>query len=135
MPVPVISRIPLGESLQQTLFVEDSMVAIPDSISASPVTLLRLWVDVSQAGFDFYIKLWNKAASDISVGTSSPDAIVYCPIAGSGLTSLEFSQDGKPGLFFNVALSAACVQSAGTGGTTGPAANVRVIIAYSKVGA
>ena len=88
-------------------------------------TLHSVSVDNTQnAGAACYLKLWNAASGSVTVGTTAPDIIIYVPAATK--ITLVFHD----GLVYGTALSAACVTTAGTAGTTNPTSNVIVELIF-----
>ena len=72
-----------------------------------------------------YLKIYNVAASSVTVGTTSPDVIL--PVEAS--SSVEYDFD--PRIELATALSYAVVTGAGTAGTTAPGTAITVVFLTS----
>jgi hypothetical protein len=99
-----------------------------DAIKASSAVLYWLSVDNTQNVATSYLKIYNLASGSITVGTSAPDQIVFCP-AGV-ITTVSFFTGAAPGMTFPTALSAVCVTTGGTAGTTPPSSSVILTAVY-----
>lgn len=95
------------------------------AIKASAGTLYSIIVDNSANAAVSYLKLWDAASGSVTVGTTAPDWIIK--IAASVKKTIVFPE----GLAFATALSAACVTTAGTAGTTNPTSDVAVDAVYA----
>jgi hypothetical protein len=71
-----------------------------------------------------YLKLWDAASGDVTVGTTAPDWVFKVPAATK--VTIVF----QSALAYGTALTAACVTTAGTAGTTNPTSDVIVEILY-----
>jgi hypothetical protein len=70
-----------------------------------------------------YVKLWNHAGP--TVGTTAPDEQYPCPASGTRMYTIA------EGTAYGTGISMACVQEAGTAGTTSPSAAVKVRLLVS----
>lgn len=73
-----------------------------------------------------YLKLWNTASGSVTVGTTAPDIVILVP--ASTKIALHF---GETGLAYGTALSAACVTTGGTAGTTPPTSAVKITLFFT----
>ena len=84
------------------------------AIDSGAGTLHALVLDNSANGAISYFKMWSTASGSVTVGTTAPDFVFE--VAASTKRTVVFPE----GLAYPDALSAACVTTAGTAGTTGP---------------
>ena len=97
--------------------------AVEDQISASATALAQVHIDNSNnASATVYVKLWNKIASNVTVGTTAPDLIFPCP-GGTTLT-YAFPQETS----FGTACSISAVTTGGTGGTASMTNSITVYL-------
>lgn len=110
-------------------FSDSAMGSTVDSVKASSCVVYQVLIDNSaNAAAASYVKLFNVASGSVTLGTTAPDEIIYCP-ANSRRTQLLFNNN-SPGITFGTALSAACVTAGGTAGVTAPSSSVVVTILY-----
>lgn len=124
-----ITQINVSSPPNEILFTDTIMGNTLDAIKAS--SALVLWVQVdntANAVVPSYVKLFNAAAGGVTLGTTAPDEIIYVP-GGVKRTHMLFT-GANPGITFATALTAACVTTAGTAGTTSPASSVIVTVAF-----
>ena len=101
-----------------------------DAVSAAASTLYQVYVDNSaNASAASYVKLWDTASGSVTVGTTAPDEIIY--VAGGARVTQTYLTVAAGGKAFATAITAACVTTAGTTGTTNPTSNVIVSILYT----
>lgn len=112
---------PSGAKIYQNTDLDGTISAV----KASAATLYALIIDNSASAAISYVKLWDVASGSVTVGTTAPDWIIA--IAASVKKTITIPE----GMAFATALSAACVTTAGTAGTTNPTANVDVRIVYA----
>lgn len=99
----------------------DANAGANNNITASTATVYCVIIDnTGNPTQSVHTKLYDNAAP--TVGTTVPDEIMLCQ--GGALRAYFFPD----GLAFGTALSFACTQEAGTGGTTDPTADVTVTI-------
>lgn len=96
------------------------------AVSSAAGRLYSIRVDNSANGAASYLKMWDAASGDVTVGTTAPDWIYKIP--ASTKKTLVFVGDTDDE--FGTALTAACVTAGGTAGTTNPTSNVNVQIVY-----
>ncbi|HZS43348.1 MAG TPA: hypothetical protein VFA52_03995 [Candidatus Paceibacterota bacterium] len=113
----------------QFVFTDSVMGNSPDGVKASSAVLYGVRADNSANGTPVYVKLYNATSGSVVVGTTAPDEIIYVP-ANSVVTRTYFT-GASVGVTFATALTAACVTSGGTAGTTSPALSVSVSITYA----
>lgn len=124
-----ITSINVSSLAGEILFNDSAMGASADGVKASSAKLLYVTIDNSlNGGAASYLKLYNLASGSVVVGTTAPDEVIYVP-AGAVITQL-FYTGANPGKTFGTALSAACLTTGGTAGTTPPVSNVSVTLAY-----
>ena len=110
-------------------FKDTAMGNAADAVKASSAVLHSVIVDNSaNGGAASYVKLYNVASGSVTVGVTAPDVIIYVP-AGA-IVSVPFYTSASSGLTFGTALSACCVTSGGTAGSTSPVSSVVVTINY-----
>jgi hypothetical protein len=106
------------------------MGATADAVKASSAIVYSVFVDNSgNGGAAAYVKLWNTASGSVTVGTTPPDEVIYVP-SGATIEQLLFTKSAI-GKTFGTALTAACVTTGGTAGTTPPTNPVIVTINYT----
>lgn len=110
-------------------FTDTVMGNTADAVKASSAVVYSVFVDNSANGAAAsYVKLWNVASGGVTVGTTSPDEVIYVP-AGAVIEHLFFTKTA-PGKTFGTALTAACLTTGGTAGVTAPVNPVIVTINY-----
>ena len=125
-----ITQINVASPANETIFTDTAIGNAVDAIKASSAKVYWLQIDNSaNGGAASYVKLYNLASGSVTVGTTAPDEVIYVP-AGAVITQPLFT-GAAPGKTFGTALTACCVTTGGTGGTTSPGpAHVTVTIAY-----
>ena len=108
-----------------TKFKETDLDGTKAAVDATSGTIHAIVIDnTANAAEVEYLKLWDSASGGVTVGTTAPDWVFKIPAAVKRtITFLE-------GLAYGTALTAACVTTAGTAGTTNPTANVVVEILF-----
>ena len=110
-------------------FTDSAMGNIADAIKASSAVVYSVLVDNSlNGGAASYVKLFNLAGGSVVVGTTAPDEVIYVP-GGAKVTHFLYTA-ATPGKTFATALSAFCVTTGGTAGSTSPVSAVPVTINY-----
>ena len=111
------------------IFQDTAIGASIDGIKASSTRLYSITVDNSaNGGAASYIKIWNLASGSVTIGVTAPDEIIYVP-AGAVITQYFFTGAAQ-GKVFATALSAACVTTGGTAGSTPPVSSVIFSASY-----
>lgn len=124
-----ITQIDVGTPTNQFIFQDTVMGNAVDGVKASSALLLFVKVDNSlNISAPAYVKLFNLANNNVTLGVTPPDEIIYVP-AGQVVTR-EYFTGAVVGVTFGTALSAACVTVGGTAGTVSPASAVAVNIVY-----
>ena len=109
-----------------TIYKETDLNATKSAVKASSGTIHAIIIDNSaNAAEAEYLKLWDAASGDVTVGTTAPDWVFKIPAATK--RSIPIPE----GIAFGTALTVACVTTAGTAGTTNPTADVVVSILYA----
>lgn len=106
-----------GADLYHNTALDSTITAVQTASSALYIIEVN---NTANASEDNYLKLWNVATGSVTVGTTVPDWVIRVP---QGKTVTVMMPDG---ITFDTAISAACVTTAGTGGTTNPTASVIV---------
>jgi len=124
-----ISIVNVSSPAGETLYTDTAMGAGLDAIKAS--SALVLWVQVdntANGGAASYVKLFNLLSGSVTLGTTSPDEVLYTP---GGIKRTHILLNGAlPGITFGTGLTAACVTTGGTAGTSAPASSVIVTVAF-----
>jgi hypothetical protein len=111
------------------VFQDTAIGASIDGIKASSAKLYSITVDNSaNGGAASYVKLWNLASGSVTIGVTAPDEVIYVP-AGAIITQYFFT-GATQGKTFGTALSAACVTTGGTAGSTPPVSSVIFSASY-----
>ncbi len=107
------------------IFKETALNATKVAVKASSAVVYAIIIDnTANAAEAEFVKLWNVASGSVTVGTTAPDAVFLIPAAVK--KTIMFPE----GITYGTALTAACVTTAGTAGTTNPTASVVVSIVY-----
>lgn len=123
------TQVPVGTPTGLIEFTDTAMGNTVDAIKSSSAVVYSVVIDNSQnIGAACYVKIFNLAAGSVTLGTTSPDEIIYVP-AGKVITH-TMSTGAIPGKIFANSLSAACVTTGGTAGTSAPASSVAVTVQY-----
>lgn len=110
-------------------FTDTAIGNTADAVKASSAVVYSVFVDNSgNGGAAAYVKLWNVASGGVTVGTTSPDEVIFVP-AGAVIT-VPYYTKAAPGKTFGTALTAACLTTGGTAGVTAPTNPVVVSILY-----
>lgn len=96
-----------------------------EAVKASSGAIYAIIVDNSANAAASYLKLWDAASGDVTVGTTAPDWVFKIP------ASVKRTIPIPEGLAFGTALTAACVTTAGTAGTTNPSSDVDASIVHT----
>jgi hypothetical protein len=123
-----ITQVVVASPSAETIFSDTAMGSTVDAVKASSAKVYWMTVDNSANGAPSYVKLYNLASGSVTVGTTSPDEIIYVP--SSAVITHVFSTGAAPGKTFGTALTAACLTTGGTAGVTAPSSSVIVSIAY-----
>lgn len=123
-----ISQINVSSPTNEIIFNDSAIGNVADGVKSSSTLIYSVTVDNSANGSAVYLKLFNLASGSVVVGTTSPDEILYIP--GSSVVTRVYFTGATPGVTFSTALSAICVTSGGTAGSTSPSSNVSATINY-----
>ena len=92
-----------------------------DQISASSTDLAQVEiVNTNNASATVYVKLYNAASGNVTVGTTTPQMVLPCP--GGATVTYVVPQE----VTFGTALTVVVVTAGGTAGTTSMASSVTV---------
>lgn len=111
-----------------TAFTDTAMGATADGIKSSSAVVYSVLINNTANASPVYVKLYNLASGSTTIGTTPPDEIIYIP-SSTTVTHFLYSANA-PGKTFGTALTAACVTTGGTSGTTPPSSSVSVTINY-----
>ena len=123
-----ITQVRIQSPANEIVFTDTAIGSAIDAIKSSSCVLYWLSCDNTQNIAISYIKLFNVASGSVTLGTTAPDQIIYCP-AGV-ITTVPFFTGAAQGQTFGTALSAACVTTGGTAGTTPPSSSVILTAVY-----
>jgi hypothetical protein len=123
-----ITQVNVSTPAVEILFTDTAMGNAIDAVKASSTVVYSVIVDNSANGAASYVKLFNVASGSVSVGVTAPDEIIYVP--GSSIVTHVFYTKAASGKTFGTALSAFCVTTGGTAGSTSPSSSVVVTISY-----
>jgi hypothetical protein len=124
-----ITQVTIATPANEIQFTDTAMGNLADAIKASSAKVYWISVDNSaNGGAASYVKLFNLAAGSVVVGTTAPDEIIYVP--GGAVITHQFNTGAAPGKTFASALSAFCVTTGGTAGSTSPVSSVIVTVNY-----
>ena len=96
-----------------------------DDVDSGAGTLYAVEIDNTLNGAITYVKLYEAAAADVTVGTTAPNFIFR--VAASEKRVFHMPE----GVAYATALSMAAVTAAGTAGNTGPTSAVTVRILHT----
>lgn len=124
-----ITTVNVSSPVGETIYTSTAMGNVKEAVKASSALVLWVKVDNSaNSGAASYVKLWNLASGSVTVGTTDPDQIIYAP--ASAIITVPLFTNAAMGITFGTALTAACLTTGGTGGTTSPSSSVIVTIAF-----
>ena len=124
-----ITTVNVGTPTNQSVFTDTAMGNVVDGVKSSSALLLSVTVNnLLNASASAYVKLFNLLSGNVTLGTTAPDKIIDAP--GGSIITAVFYNEGNIGVTFSTGLSAACVTTGGTAGTTSPAMNVIVTISF-----
>ena len=123
-----ITTINVSTPAVELIYTDTAIGNALDAIKASSAKLYYVIVDNSANVAASYVKLFNVASGSVILGTTAPDEIIYVP-ASSVVTHMLFTA-AAPGKTFATALTAACVTTGGTGGSTPPSSSVIFTASY-----
>lgn len=95
------------------------------AVKASAATLYAIIIDNTANSAVEFVKLYDIASGSATVGTLAPDWVFKIAAAVKKTICIP------EGMAFATALTAACVTTAGTAGTTNPTADVVVDVVYA----
>lgn len=123
-----ITQINVSSPSNEILFTDTAIGSALDSIKASSARVFWIALDNSANSGASYLKLFNVASGGVTLGTTAPDEIIYVP--GLSIVIVNYGTSAAPGKIFGTALTAACVTTAGTAGTTPPSSAVICTVSY-----
>ena len=122
------TQVSAGTPTGLTEFNDTAIGNTADAIKSGSARLYSVIIDNSLNGSAVYVKLFNLASGSVVVGTTAPDEVIYVP-ASSVITQNYFTA-AAAGKVFGTALSAICVTTGGTAGSSAPASNVNFTAQY-----
>lgn len=123
-----ISQVNVSTPSNEIIFQDTAMGNAVDGIKSSSAVVYSVTIDNSANGSAVYVKLFNLASGSVTLGTTAPDEVILAP--ASSIVTAIFKTSAAGGKTFGTALSAACVTTGGTGGTSSPASSVVVTVNY-----
>ena|ERR1700687_4482510 len=123
-----ISQVNVGSPTNEIIFQDTAMGNVVDAIKASSARLYSVIIDNTLNASASYVKLFNLGSGSVVVGTTAPDEIIFVP--GLALVTVTYFTGAAQGKVFATALSAFCVTTGGTAGSTSPSSSVIVSISY-----
>lgn len=123
-----ITQVPIATPSAIIEFTDTALANTADAVKGSSALVYWVLVDNSANAAATYVKLYNLAAGSVTVGTTVPDEVIYCP-ANARITQVLYNNNA-PGKTFGTALAAAAVTAGGTAGTVSPSSNVSCTIVY-----
>jgi len=115
---PVLRTIPAG--LGTNDYENWELTSTKAAITTSATTLRGWLIDNKANESDVWMKLYDAAVGNVTVGTTVPAVIWRC---GAGKIEPKICPEG---IAFATAVTGACTISAGTAGTTSPTNPVRI---------
>ena len=119
------TQVTLGYPTGTKIFAETDLEGTAVAVAAAAATVYQVEVDNASNSVASFVKLWNVASGSVTVGTTAPDWCLMVP------ASVKRSFSMVDGIAFGTAITAACVTTAGTAGTTNPTFAVPVKIVYA----
>lgn len=113
-----VSIVQIGTPAGLTNYRNTDLDEVKDAIDATSGKLHALVVDNTSNVAASYVKLYDAASGSVTVGTTAPDLVLKIP--ASVKRTIVFQE----GLSYGTALTAACVTTGGTAGTTAPSSAV-----------
>lgn len=123
-----ITQVPISTPSSIFEFTDTAIGNTADAVKGSSALVYWILVDNSANAASTYVKLYNLAAGSVTVGTTVPDEVIFCP-ANARITHV-FYNNNSPGKTFGTALSACAVTAGGTAGVTAPSSSVSCTIVY-----
>lgn len=120
-----ISVIELAPPSGAQMYKNTDLDGTKSAVKASSGTLYGIVVDNAANGAASYLKMWDLASGNVTVGTTNPDWTIKIPASVKKTIAIP------EGLAFGTALTVACVTTAIVSGVTNPTENVAVDIVYS----
>tara|TARA_Y100001963_G_scaffold79207_1_gene109924 strand:+ start:1388 stop:1771 length:384 start_codon:yes stop_codon:yes gene_type:complete len=113
---------PTASKLHKVTPTSGGGTAAEDELSTSSTTLHQVHIiNTANASATAYVKIWNLAASNVTVGTTAPHKILPCP--GGSTITYAFPQGTTLG-------TACCITAVTAGGTGGTASMTNAITVY-----
>mgnify|MGYP001618211970 FL=1 len=104
---------------------DTDLAEVKVAVDGTSGTMHSIVIDNSaNAAAASFVKLWNLTSGSVTVGTTVPDWIFLIPAATK--RTIVFHD----GAAYGTGLTAACLTTAGTAGTTGPTSDVIVEILF-----
>ena len=102
------------------IIIDTDADATAEAATTSSTTLYHVRIDNTQNTADVYVKLHDLAVGSVTVGTTAPNHVFFCP-SGTKLSYVMAS-----GLAFGTAISMHASTGIDTQSTTGPTNDVEV---------
>jgi hypothetical protein len=121
-----VTQVGLGYPANTQIYQNTDLTKTKSAIKASSAVLYMIEVDNSaNAAEAEYLKLYNAAEGDVTVGTTVPDFVLYIPSAA------VFNISIPRGLTFGTALTIIAATTGGTVCTADPTANLIARVVYA----
>lgn len=128
-----ITQVNVSSPSNETIFTDSAMGSTADGVKSSSTVVYSISVDnSSNGGAAAYVKLYNATSGSVTVGTTVPDEVILVP--PGAIVVQSYFTGANPGKSFGTALSACCVTTGGTAGTTAPSSSVTVSITHVGTG-
>jgi len=124
-----IDQVNISTPSNLIVFTDSTIGNAVDGIKATSARVYSIVVDNSaNGGAASYLKLYNATTANVTVGVTAPDFVLLVP--GGAVITVTLFTSAVQGLVFGTALSAVCVTTGGTAGSTPPVSSVLVSLSY-----
>jgi hypothetical protein len=121
-----VTQVGLGYPANTQIYQNTDLTKTKSAIKAASAVVYAIEVDNSlNAAEAEYLKLYNAAEGDVTVGTTVPDFVLYIPAAA------VFNLVIPAGLVFGTALTIAASTTGGTIATADPTSNLTARVVYA----
>ena len=123
-----VTQITVQSPSNETIYSNTAIGNTASAVKASSTLALYAVVDNTANVAATYVKFYNVASGSVTVGTTSPDEVLFCP--ASVISTFQLQTGATAGQTFGTALTVAAVTTGGTAGAVSPSSNVPLLIAY-----
>jgi hypothetical protein len=120
-----VTQLPVASPSGATSYVNTDSNETKSAVRASSGTIYAIVIDNTANASASYVKLYDAASGNVTVGTTAPDWIF------KAAASVKKTYVMPEGIAFATALTEASVTAGGTAGTTGPTSDVALSIVYA----